>query len=287
MREALELFPRPVPVGAACVGACFGHRDADDWRTSAPDRYCDWVLEADSSAAVATPAGCWRLSEGDRTALWCTGLDFERLCALMRRAASQLAEDERAESALRACETARRAARVAASGRVAPAAFEHWPEASEEALHKVARVAWAAAHARAVRTVDQRAARAGLWRSLHRALAEPAGGDGREEGEYVTLADRALTAACVYAECEAALQSAWHHFEVCRAGAARACAARALERAKAERETDEALVCLERMTELQAAFDTMHSVAQRVDGGGAARVFDPSLLCDALRLPNI
>jgi hypothetical protein len=107
-------------------------------------------------------------------------------------------------------------------------------------------------------------------------------------GGEAPAADAALRAASVHAECEALLQSATAHFEACRAGAARACAARAVDRARSIHHEDGALVCTARVEALQAAFDRYHSVAQRVEGNLAAgRVFDASLLLDCVPLPDV
>jgi hypothetical protein len=231
---------------------------------------------------VAPVAGCWRLQSDAKSALWSTGLEFEKICALLRRAAGLLLSEHKADGAIRACVDIQRAAGLSSGWNTDPVVFQHWPEVSSEGLLKLSKLAWAVAHARAIRTVDQAAARAGLWRSLNRALAaveEP------EDGELESLAVRGLRAAAVHAECEAALQSAWHHFDACRAGAARACSARAVERARAEHVRDPEVVCSERVSELQAAFERMHSVAQRVEGG--SRIFDATLLCDCIALPKI
>jgi hypothetical protein len=162
------------------------------------------------------------------------------------------------------------------------AVFEHVPDLGREALDRLALVAWACAHALAIGSVDDAKVRAGLWRSLARALQA-------HEGTQVTpLADAALYAAAVYAECEALIQSADAHFESCRAGAARACAARALERARVVHQDDSKVVSKRRVDALQSAYDRYHSVAQRTEGPlAAARIFDASLLAECVALPQV
>lgn len=160
--------------------------------------------------------------------------------------------------------------------------FEHVPDMSAAALERMALVAWACAHALAIRSVEEPKVRAGLWRSLARAL------QAHEGTEVAPIADGVLYAAAVYAECEALKQSAEAHFEAVRAGAARACAARAVERARAVHHDDPSAVSAARVEALQSTFDRFHSVAKRVEGALAAgRIFDASLLAECVPLPDV
>jgi hypothetical protein len=86
---------------------------------------------------------------------------------------------------------------------------------------------------------------------------------------------------------EAMVESGKHHFEECRAGMARACVARALERARAAHQEDEASVKVSRISELEGEFARMNNIANRVDGRSFGRIFDSSLLCPLVPLPPI
>lgn len=281
LEEARLLLPVPDPAPHGCTGACVSQSEYDEVRAADPARYCDWVLTVDDASAVATVASAWRLDSAD--VLWCTGLTFEHIMALSRRAALLLrSEGLTADEALAARNDLRRAAALAAEWDVDPEVFEHAPDASSAALERFALVAWACAHALAVAAVGDVRSRAGLWRSIARAL------QAHEPTPVSPASDAALYAAAVYAECEALKQSADAHFEACRAGAARACAARALERARAVHHETPHAVFAARVEALQAAFDRFHAVAKRVEGAMAAgRVFDASLLIECVPLPEV
>lgn len=281
MDDARSLLPVPEPVPAGCVGACFSTSEADEWRSSDPGRYCDWVIEVDPTTAVATVSGAWRLWHPKQQAvLWSTGVSYEKIMALLRRANVVLRSDGlTANEALAARQDLERAAALSEAWATDPEVFEHAPEIAPQSLRKQALLAWAVAHALAIGTLGETQVRAGLWRSLARALACP------EEGE-TSLADRALRSAAVHAECEVLRENARHHFEACRAGAARACAARSLERARAEHLNDQKQVCALRVETLQNEFDRINAVAVKV-AGGEGRVFDSSLLCDTIPLPEV
>ena len=281
MEEARLLVPVPEPVASGCAGACLSKSEADEWRACDPGRYCDWVVETDHGEPVAPVAGAWKVRAGMNDVLWSTGLPFERIMALFRRAALALRSDGLTADEAGAAHADFKLAEAACSTwRTSSEIFEHVPEISEEGLATFAAVAWAATHALAIRDLADAGLRAGLWRSLARAVIA------REERVQTEAGREALRAASVYAECEVLRQSAAHHFDACRAGAARACAARAVERARAVHHEDARLVSARRVETLQNEFDRMHAVAERVDGGIAAgRVFDASLLCPCVDLP--
>lgn len=208
-------------------------------------------------------------------------MTFEKIMALVRRANVVLRSDGLAPNeALAARDDLEAAAAHAAAWRTDGDVFVHVPEVSSENLRKQARVAWATAHALAIASVADPSVRAGLWRTLGRAMACP------DADGAAGAVDSALRAAAVYAECEVLRETAKHHFDSCRAGAARACAARALERARAERAGDARVVGPLRLEKLQQEYDRIHAVAQRVEGG-LGRVFDASLLCDLVPLPDV
>jgi len=282
MEEArlLSLVPEPVPHG--CVGACLGCSEADEWRAADPTRYCAWVAEV-AAEEQATVAGAWFVWSGSTNVLWSTGLDFERIMARLRLAGALLrSEGLTADEALAARTHLARAADVAATWDTDPEVFEHVPELSADALARLSTVAWAVAHALTIRELADISVQAGLWRSLARALQH------KEQSETGSRADLVLRAASVYAECEALRASGLYHFEQCRAGAARACLARALERARAVHVETQRVVSSRRVDELQRDFDRIHSVAARVDGGmGTGRVFDSTLMCPLVELPEV
>jgi hypothetical protein len=235
MEEARLLLPVPEPVPHGCVGACLNESDADEWRGADPARYCDWVAAAtvDPTAPVA---GAWKVWPG---VVWSTGLPFEHIMARLRRAALVLRSDDvTADEASAAHADLLAAETISSAWRTDGELFEHLPELSPPGLAALARVAWAVAHALAIAGVADHAARAGLWRSLARALAT----DITIATETRSRGAVALRAAALYAECETLRQSAIAHFEACRAGAARACAARAVERARAAHQDDAVLV---------------------------------------------
>jgi hypothetical protein len=205
--------------------------------------------------------------------------------ALMRRAALVLRSDGlTADEAAQAYADLFRAEALARAWNTDGEVFEHLPEMRPEGLSLLSSVAWASAHALAIATVAAPGVRAGLWRSLARAILA------REERitEETGAAHKAVHAAGLYAECEVLRQNALHHFDACRAGAARACAARAVERARAAHHEDPELVGAKRVAALQHEFDRIHAVAERVDSGvAAARVFDASLLAPCIELPTL
>lgn len=288
MEEARLLVPVPEPLPEGVTGACLSCSEADEWRALDPARYCDWVADrADPAAQRAPVAGAWKIWAGGADVLWSTGFTFELVMALMRRAGCLLrSEGLTADEALAARVDLARAAEASGAWNTDGEVFSYAPDASADGLARLATVAWATAHALAIRSVAEPAARAGLWRSLARALQRAE--TEAQGGPRADAADAALRAASVYAEVEALRQSAAAHFDACRAGAARACAARALERARAVHQEDTDVVSGRRVEELQREFDRIHGVAQKVEGGVAAgRVFDASLLCPLVELPEV
>jgi hypothetical protein len=288
MEEARLLMPVPDPIPHGCVGACLSTSEADEWRASDPARYCDWIaaLDAASASQVATVAGAWRIWADSNNVLWCTGIEYEVIMALLRRASTLLrSEGLTAEEALAAYKDLKKAAASSAEWNTDGDVYACVPDLTPAALGQLATVAWAVAHALAIRGVADLPTRAGLWRSLARALQ--AVQESNADDEF-PAASAVLHAAAVYAECEALRQSGLAHFGACRAGAARACISRSLERARAEHQADDRLVSARRVVELQRDFDRTHSVAQRVEGGLATgRVFDASLLCELVPLPIV
>jgi len=284
MDEARALLPAPDPVAAGCVGACLSCSEADEWRATDPGRYCGWVAAVDAGAQTAPVAGAWKLwGPASKNVLWSTGLDFERIMALVRTASLTMRGNGlTADEALAARDMYERARTLAAAWDTDPEVWYHAPEISPVGLAKLARVAWATAHALAIRTLNDPAVRAGLWRTLARTLTTAE----TEAGIHTGIAEQALEAATLYAEVEAMRESGTSHFDACRAGAARACAARALERARAAHTASQALVCAARVQQLQDEFDRVHAVAERVEGG-TGRVFDASLLCACVPLPHV
>lgn len=285
MEEARLLVPVPDPVPHGVTGACLSCSEADEWRAHDPARFCDWVIEADPADVRATVSGAWHVWAGGIDVLWSTGLEYEQVMARLRRAGCALrSEGLTADEALAARSDLAEAARAATLWHTDPAVFRRVPDVSPEGLARLATVAWAVAHALAIRSLSEPVARAGLWRTLARTLQQAE--EAAETG--APAADAALHAAAVYAETEALRQSALSHFDSCRAGAARACAARALERARAVHQDAPEVVSSKRVEELQREFDRLHSVAQKVEGGLAAgRVFDATLLCEPVDLPVV
>lgn len=88
LEEARLLLPVPDPAPHGCTGACVSQSEYDEVRAADPARYCDWVLTVEDASAAATVASAWRLDSAD--VLWCTGLTFEHITALSRRAALML-----------------------------------------------------------------------------------------------------------------------------------------------------------------------------------------------------
>jgi hypothetical protein len=296
MEEARLLMPVPDPIPHGCVGACLGTSEADEWRVSDPARYCDWVIGAQDAAGCAaaagataeapTVSGAWRIWADSNNVLWSTGIEYERLMALLRRASTLLrSEGLTAEEALAAYKDLKNAQITSAEWNTDGDVYACVPDLTPAALGQLATVAWAVAHALAIRSVTDLPARAGLWRSLARALQ--AAQESNADDDF-PAASAVLHAAAVHAECEALRQSGLAHFDACRAGAARACISRALERARAEHQADDRIVCARRVVELQRDFDRTHSVAQRVEGGLATgRVIDATLLCELVVLPIV
>jgi len=271
MEEACSLLHVPAPLPDGCTGACFGHPEADDWRASDPERYVDWVVSLRESDARAPVASAWALEDG---VVWATGLPFEQACALLRRALLSLASVTcTAEEALRARDDVRAAGRLAEEspneifGCAAPLCE----------LGSLASLANACVHAKLLPHAAP-AFHAGLWRSVARALE-------RDPLEEATSVRRAIGALRAHAHCEALRQSAQACFDAGQAAAARACAKRALDVARHQAANDPQAVRAGRVRSLEREYEAFDTLCARL--GCGARVFDSSLMCEAVPLPDV
>jgi hypothetical protein len=269
MEDAVSLVHVPEPAPDGCTGACFGHPEADDWRASDPNRYCDWVVQQDEALARAPVSSAWALTDG---VVWATGLDFDQACALVRRALLCLSGPMcTAEEAVLARADIQRAGRLAeASGNEVFTCADPLCQ-----LGSLASLANACAHVKLLAHVDAKF-HAGLWRSVSIILE-------RAPVEDPTEVHEAISALRLHAQCEALRLSASACFEAGQAAAARACSKKALDVARVGHV--KAHVRGSRVRALEHEFDTFDNVCERLKCG--TRVFDTSLLCPAVPLPDL
>jgi len=285
MECARSLLAAPEPSPHGCVGLCLGEPAADVWRVEEPGRYCDWVAALDRDAAAVAPvAGAWLLPCGG--VVWSTGIELEKLCAHLRRGVHALKRgDLTDDAALEARRDLLAAAAWAEAWDPDPEVWHHTVGLRPGEIRKLGVLATCVAHVLVIDTIESRPVKAGALRSLaalaHQALDPVAKQPPR------SLADDALRAASVAAETSALVESAQHHFEECRAGHARACLGRALERARAAHLENERSVSLGALQDLEHQFTRVSNVTSRVAPSAGRLVFDSSFLCPAVALPNL
>ena len=170
MDDVVALLTAPTP-----VGLCWGNRDFEQLRTTDLDEY---VRQLVRQAHPPVPqdhvvTSVWRAPGGDDVFVWCTGITFEKLCAVLRHTRDvmtrSLASDADARCADQLLECASMltlAAELSTRWEFDGDVFEAMPELTPAELTKAAEFVTLAAHMTLAAMVTDLRVRAGLFRAV-------------------------------------------------------------------------------------------------------------------------
>ena len=294
MEELLsKLLKPPAPSLHTCVGTVLGQPELDSLRTSNFDEYATRLLEHTRAPSGVVVTSAWKRGPTPKTVAFASGLSFERVCVLLRRALLRLNTCVDAEDALAARADLKQAAKEAEaffSGICDDVIVEEMPEVKAEEIRKAAKLCELVAHCCASKLVADSATRAGLFRSIAEVAASTASVCPIVDDDEALMFDVALRALSKYCETQAHALSASLHFDGGKIEAAAACARRAADVArKAHLEHD--WFTADFVDELEKNAKRYEFVKAKTQGTTTTKktgVVVPELhLCAAVPLPQI